>query len=89
MGIKPGRLLKNIFLSVACFYFLAVIGTTLYIKDHPALGVAKLRTLNRLMPPLGPLVRSNRREDVITPELLPKYTFYYHQVTDYLPDNPN
>lgn len=89
MGIKPARLLKNIFLSVGCFYILAAIGTTLYIKDRPALSVAKLRTLNRLMPPLAPLVQSNRSAFIVTPELLPKYTFYYDKVTDYLPDNPN
>lgn len=83
------RWIKNILLSVGCVYVLIGSLSFVYVKDHSALGIAKLRTLNRLMPPLTALVETNRSSTQIDSELLEKYTFYYRKVADYLPNNPN
>lgn len=84
-----GGRLRTVFLSTGFFYIIAGVILTLYIRPHPALGLAKLRTLNRLMPPLSALTHSNRGGGEIDPEYLDEATFYYRKVTEYLPANPN
>lgn len=79
----------SVFCSVGFFYIVAGSAVTLYVKDHQALGIAKLRALNRYMPPLATLVASNRSGPGLDPEYLDEAEFYYRKVTDYLPDNPN
>lgn len=81
--------IQRVLFSTGVFYVLLGLLTFLYVNDHAALGTAKLRTLNRLMPPLNQLVAANRSHQEMDPEVLDKATFYYQYVTQYLPANPN
>ncbi|MCA9394371.1 MAG: tetratricopeptide repeat protein [Candidatus Omnitrophica bacterium] len=89
--MKPGfrGKAKSVFLSVGFFYIVAGTAVTLYVKDHQALGIAKLRALNRYMPALTELAASNRSATDMDPDYARSTAFYYRKVTDYLPQNPN
>ncbi len=66
-----------------------VWGLSHVVSYDAAMRVAKLRTLNRLMPPLSELVRSNFTQEPLGSEQLAKYEFYYRKVTEYMPQNAN
>lgn len=69
--------------------YLVIWGLSLAVPVDSAVRVAKLRTLNRLMPPLSNLVKSSLTQEPLDPKELAKYEFYYRKVTEYMPQNAN
>ena len=55
------------------------------LNNNQTLDNAKLRTLNRLMPPLKDLVLSSLSGEPLKNELIDEYLFYYKKVSDFMP----
>lgn len=79
---------KNVFGRMYVVYALA--GLVFMAFNFEAMyNQAKLKTLNRLMPPLEELVRSGVQGQALTPSDLDAYRFYYGKVSEYMPANAN
>lgn len=73
--------------SMGFFYIIVFLFYGFFLKNSQSIDVAKLRTLNRLMPPLDDLITSDRMNRSLNEPLLDKYLFYYTKVSDYIPNN--
>ena len=58
-----------------------------FLNNNQTIETAKLRTLNRLMPPLSQFVINDIKGQSLAALQLDKYLFYYDKVSDYLPKN--
>ncbi|MGE0268235.1 MAG: tetratricopeptide repeat protein [Candidatus Omnitrophota bacterium] len=79
--------LSAVISSMGFFYCIVLLIFGLFLKDNQSIDTAKLRTLNRLMPPLTDLIKSDLTGQTLEDEQIDKYLFYYTKVSDYIPKN--
>jgi len=69
------------------FYILLFLIVWPFLNNNQTIETAKLRTLNRLMPPLSQFVMNDIKGQSLAALPIDKYLFYYDKVSDYLPKN--
>lgn len=77
---------KN-FSCMIFFYISLFLIAWPFLNNNQAIETAKLRTLNRLMPPLSQFVINDIKGQSLAALPIDKYLFYYDKVSDYLPEN--